>query len=58
MINLEETVAKYFKSGANKAYESVHDVVIRCIKSSSKIYGEGEAKAWADGISVGPKETK
>jgi hypothetical protein len=39
---IEVTVGKYFKPGANSAYESVHHGVVRCIKSASIIYGEDE----------------
>ena len=40
---IESTVSRYFKSGKNSAYQSVTEVVHRCIRSASKLYGEKEA---------------
>jgi hypothetical protein len=47
---IEETVGRYFRPGANSAYESVQDVSIRCVKSASKIYGEEAARKEAEGF--------
>jgi hypothetical protein len=51
---IEVTVGKYFKPGAHSTYDSVHDVVVRCIKSASVIYGEDEARKWAEGFKWDP----
>jgi hypothetical protein len=45
-----QDLVKEIKPGVNSAYESVHDVVVRCIKSASIIYGEDEARKWAQGF--------
>ena len=47
---IEGTVSKYFKAGPDDRYVSVHEVVLKCIRSSAKIYGEKEAKKWAEGF--------
>jgi hypothetical protein len=51
---IEGTVGRYFKPGANSAYESVRDVSIRCVKSASKIYGEEAARREAEGFKWDP----
>jgi hypothetical protein len=47
---MEFTVVLYFKSGSNHAYTSVREVVCRCIRAASRIYGEQEAREWAIGF--------
>jgi hypothetical protein len=47
---IEGTVGRYFRPGANSAYESVRDVSIRCVQSASKIHGEEAARKGAEGF--------
>jgi hypothetical protein len=54
ILEIEGTVGRYFKPGSNSAYESVHDVSMRCIKSASKIYGEEAARKGAEGFKWDP----
>jgi hypothetical protein len=51
---MEATVNMYFKPGESSAYESVHDVTVRCIKSASKIYGAEEARKDSVGFKLDP----
>jgi hypothetical protein len=51
---MEVTVDMYFKPGTNSAYESVHDVTVRCIKSASRIYGAEEARKDSVGFEWDP----
>ncbi len=51
---MEVTVEMYFTPGTNSAYESVHDVTVRCIKSASRIYGAEEARKDSVGFEWNP----
>ena len=44
------TVGKYFRAERNSAYESVHEVVHRCIRAASIMYGEAVARIDAEGF--------
>ena len=51
---MEVTVKMYFTPGTNSAYESVHEVTVRCIKSASRIYGAEEARKDSVGFKWNP----
>ena len=50
VAEVESILSRYFNLSPNNAYQSVSEVVKRCIRTSSEIYGESEAREWAKGF--------